>query len=148
MTRHAAPPAAPSDAGDDLRLDKWLWAARFYKTRALATEEIAHGRVQVNGQDAKPSRSVRVGDTVAMRQPGWIRTVQVKGLATMRRPAPEARLLYEDTAESLAAQQRAAEQRRQGVEPAAAQEAGRPTKRDRRDLADWQRWSASIDDDD
>jgi ribosome-associated heat shock protein Hsp15 len=145
MSRHAAA-AAPAEAAD-LRLDKWLWAARFYKTRALATDEIAHGRVQVNGADAKPSRTVRVGDTIAMRQPGFVRTVNVLGLSAVRGPAPQARLLYEETAESIAAQQRAAEARRQGVEPAAAIDAGRPTKRDRRELTDWQRWSASLDDD-
>jgi ribosome-associated heat shock protein Hsp15 len=145
MSRHAAA-AAPAEAAD-LRLDKWLWAARFYKTRALATDEIGHVRVQVNGQDAKPSRTVRVGDTIAMRQPGFVRTVTVLGLASVRGPAPQARLLYEETAESIAAQQRAAEARRQGIEPAAAIDAGRPTKRDRRELTDWQRWSASLDDD-
>ncbi len=150
MSRHAAPPPAssPSAPADDQRLDKWLWAARFYKTRALATEEIGHGRVQVNGQDAKPSRSVRVGDLVAMRNPGFVRTVKVLGLSAMRGPATAARLLYEETPESMKAQQEAAERRRQGVEPAAAIELGRPTKRDRRELQDWQRWSASVDDDD
>lgn len=150
MPRHAASPPRSPDTGDDadLRLDKWLWAARFCKTRALATEQIAHGRVQVNGADAKPSRSVRVGDEIAMRQPGWVRTVKVLGLSGVRGPAPQARLLYEDTPESLAAQQRAAEARRHGVEPAAALETGRPTKRDRRELTDWQRWSVSLDDED
>lgn len=148
MPRPAPAPSRPSAAEDDadLRLDKWLWAARFYKTRALATEQIGHGRVQVNGADAKPSRTVRVGDEIAMRQPGWVRTVKVLGLSAVRGPAPQARLLYEETAESVAAQQRAVEARRHGVEPAAALETGRPTKRDRRELTDWQRWSASLDD--
>jgi ribosome-associated heat shock protein Hsp15 len=145
MSRHAPAPAAADDG--DQRLDKWLWAARFYKTRALATEEIGHGRVQVNGQDAKPSRAVRPGDVVAMRVPGYVRTVKVLGLSPMRGPAAQARLLYEETPESVAAAQQAAERRRQGVEPAASLETGRPTKRDRRELTDWTRWSASIDDD-
>ena len=69
------------------RLDKWLWAARFYKTRALAAGEIGHGRISVNGQVAKASRELRVGDHVAMRQAGLERTVQVLGLSHVRRQA-------------------------------------------------------------
>lgn len=129
-----------------MRLDKWLWAARFYKTRSLAVEEITKGRVEVNGQPAKPGRELKVGDEVSLRQGHVPRTVRVLGLSAMRGPAPIAQQLYEETAESVAARQRAAEQRRLGgAEPAQAIEHGRPTKRDRRQLADWQRWSASID---
>ncbi|HEX7689427.1 MAG TPA: RNA-binding S4 domain-containing protein [Burkholderiaceae bacterium] len=131
-----------------MRLDKWLWVARFFKTRALAAEEIEHGRVQVNGQVAKPARAVRVNDRIEIRQPGTVRELLVRGLSAMRGPAPVARALYEETEASIAALQRAAEARRFGIEPASAQEQGRPTKRDRRDLAEWQRWSASIDDPD
>lgn len=130
-----------------LRLDKWLWAARFYKTRSLAAEEIARGRVAVNGAEAKASRELKPGDTVQIRQPGSVRTVVVRGLSAVRGPAPVAQALYEETPESVAAREAAAERRRQGVEPAMAITQGRPTKRDRRDLADWQRWSASVDDD-
>jgi ribosome-associated heat shock protein Hsp15 len=129
-----------------MRLDKWLWAARFYKTRSLAAEEIEKGRVQVNGQAAKPARAVRLQDRIEIRQVGWVRELLVTGLSAIRGPAPVARTLYQETEESLRAQQQAAEARRFGVEPAMAQTEGRPTKRDRRDLADWQRWSASIDD--
>ena len=129
-----------------MRLDKWLWAARFYKTRSLAAEEIEKGRVQVNGQAAKPARAVRLQDRIEIRQVGWVRELLVTGLSAIRGPAPVARTLYQETEESLRAQQQAAEARRFGVEPASAQAEGRPTKRDRRDLADWQRWSASIDD--
>jgi ribosome-associated heat shock protein Hsp15 len=135
-----------------LRIDKWLWAARFYKTRSLATEEIDKGRVAINGQEAKPAREVKVGDTVAMRREGITRTVVVKGLSDMRGPAPVAQQLYEETAESIAERQQAQEQRRFAREPALAIEHGRPTKRGRRDLEDAQRqgwgdrWSASIDD--
>lgn len=129
------------------RLDKWLWAARFYKTRALAAEEIDRGRVSVNDTPAKPGRELRVGDRVALRQGPVQRVVDVLGLSQVRGPAPVAQALYRETPESTAARERAAEARRQGVEPAAALEQGRPTKRDRRKLADWQRWSASIDDD-
>lgn len=138
-------PAAPADRP---RLDKWLWAARFYKTRSLAADEIAKGRVSVNEQVAKASREVRVGDRIQFRQGVVLRTVLVRGLSHVRGPAPVAQALYEETADSIAARERAAEARRQGIEPAAAIEQGRPTKRDRRQLADWQRWSASIDDDD
>jgi ribosome-associated heat shock protein Hsp15 len=129
-----------------VRLDKWLWAARFYKTRALAADEIGRGRVAVNGQAAKSSRELRVGDTLELRQGPVHRTVRVRGLSTARGPAPVAQALYEETPESIATRLRAAEQRRLGTEPASAIEQGRPTKRDRRQLADWQRWSASADD--
>ncbi|NRF68559.1 RNA-binding S4 domain-containing protein [Aquincola sp. S2] len=133
-----------------LRLDKWLWAARFYKTRSLAADEIGKGRVSVNGQVAKPSRELRIDDRVEMRQPHGPRTVIVRGISAMRGPAPVAQALYEETADSLAARSKAAEERRLAAEPALSIEQGRPTKRDRRDLersqVEWQRWSASVDD--
>ena len=129
-----------------IRLDKWLWAARFYKTRALACDDIQHGRVSINGQVAKASREPKVGDLVQMRQGPVLRVVQVLALSNARGPAPVAQARYAETAESLAARARAAEARRLGAEPAATIEQGRPTKRNRRELADWQRWSASIDD--
>jgi len=134
------------------RIDKWLWAARFYKTRSLATDEIDKGRVSVNGLEAKPAREVKVGDTVAMRREGLTRTVVVKGLSDVRGPAPVAQQLYEETAESRAERESALEQRRFAREPALAIEHGRPTKRGRRELdearrAGWgDRWSASVDD--
>jgi len=131
---------------DRVRLDKWLWAARFYKTRSLAAEDIGHGRVSINGQVAKASREPRVGDEVQMRQGPVLRTVKVLALSASRGPAPVAQTLYEETAASIAARLKAAEARRLGSEPASAIEQGRPTKRDRRVLADWQRWSASVDD--
>ncbi len=129
-----------------IRLDKWLWAARFYKTRALACDDIQHGRVSINGQVAKASREPKVCDLVQMRQGPLLRVVQVLALSNARGPAPVAQALYAETPESLAARARAAEARRLGAEPAATIEQGRPTKRNRRELADWQRWSASIDD--
>lgn len=129
-----------------VRLDKWLWAARFFKTRALAVEAIGRNRIEVNGQSAKPSRDLRIGDTLTVREPGLPpRTVQVLGLSEIRGPAPVAQALYSETAESLSAREAAREQRRQGIEPAQAIEHGRPTKRDRRQLAEWNRWSASAD---
>jgi len=132
---------------DSLRIDKWLWAARFYKTRSLATEEVAKHRVQVNGQDVKPAREIKPGDTLRLRQGQIERTVVVKGLSAVRGPAPVAQLLYEETAESLLARSQAAEQRRLAPEPAQSIEQGRPTKRDRRQMDRvWDdRWSAGID---
>jgi ribosome-associated heat shock protein Hsp15 len=137
---------------DKLRIDKWLWAARFYKTRTLASEEVVKGRVEVNGQDVKPAREVKVGDTVSMRQGPVTRSVVVKALSGMRGPAPVAQMLYEETPESLKAREQAAEQRRLAPEPAHSIEQGRPTKRGRRELDDAQRgwgdrWSASVDND-
>jgi ribosome-associated heat shock protein Hsp15 len=131
---------------DRLRVDKWLWAARFYKTRGLAADEIDKGRVSVNGQVAKASREVKAGDLVLMRQGPVHRTVQVLGISSSRGPAPVAQALYAETTDSIAARQRATEARRQGTEPAHTIEQGRPTKRDRRQLVDWQRWSVSVDD--
>ncbi|WP_409834487.1 RNA-binding S4 domain-containing protein [Acidovorax sp.] len=144
---------------ETMRLDKWLWCARFYKTRSLATEEVGKGRVTVNGQAVKAARDLRCGDTVALRQGPVARTVVVKGLSGARGPAPVAQQLYEETAESISAREKAAEQRRLAPEPAATLQEGRPTKRDRREIdrindrtaqragrKDWgDRWSASID---
>lgn len=138
-------PAPPVNDGP--RLDKWLWAARFFKTRSLASEEIAKGRVQVNGQVAKASREVRVADVIDLRQGSVARSVAVRGLSHVRGPASVAQALYEETAESIAARERSAEQRRLAPEPAQSIDEGRPTKRDRRQLADWNRWSASADPD-
>ena len=84
-----------------MRIDKWLWAARFYKTRSLAAEEIDKGRVQVNAQDVKPAREIKAGDSVALRQGPVLRVVQVLGLSMQRGPAPVAQALYEETPESL-----------------------------------------------
>ena len=144
---------------ESMRLDKWLWCARFYKTRSLAVEEIGKGRVTVNQANAKASREIRVGDTIHLRQGSIPREVVVRGLSGMRGPAPVAQQLYEETATSLATRAELAEQRRLAPEPAASLallHTGRPTKRDRRDIdrvredhrsTGWgDRWSASIDD--
>lgn len=117
---------------DKLRIDKWLWAARFHKTRSLATDELNKGRVLVNGQVAKPSREVRPGDMVTVRNGPVVRTIKVCALSDVRGPAPQAQTLYEETADSLRDRLAAAEQRRLAPEPALAQPQGRPTKRDRR----------------
>ena len=133
-------------ADTPVRLDKWLWAARFFKTRALAADEIGRGRVSVNGQVAKASRELRPGDRIVLRQGVVERTVDLLALSTTRGSAPTAQALYAETPDSIAARLQAAEARRLGAEPAQAIEQGRPTKRDRRKLVDWQRWSASADD--
>ncbi len=130
-----------------MRLDKWLWAARLCKTRALAAEAAQRGRIEVNALPAKPARELHVGDRVDLRLDALHRTVQVLGLSAQRGPAAQAQQLYAETPQSLERARARAEQRRHGVEPAQALEHGRPTKRDRRRLADWQRWSASIGDD-
>jgi ribosome-associated heat shock protein Hsp15 len=132
---------------DSLRIDKWLWAARFYKTRSLAAEEIGKNRVQINGQDAKASREVKPGDRVCLRQGHVAREVVVRGISTTRGPAPVAQQLYEETPESIQAREAAAQQRRVTAEPALSIEQGRPTKRDRRqmDKAWNERWSAGIE---
>jgi ribosome-associated heat shock protein Hsp15 len=132
---------------DSVRIDKWLWAARFYKTRSLATEEINKGRVLVNQQAIKPARELKIGDTIELRHGAVSRTVIVQALSAQRESASVAQKLYEETAASLQARAKAAEARRLGTEPAHSIEQGRPTKRDRRHIErDWNdRWSASID---
>ena len=110
---------------------------------------IRQGRVTVNGQPAKRSRELHVGDLVALRQGAraeFARELRVLGLSEVRGPAPAAQLLYAETPESIAAREAAARARPYADDPAQAIEQGRPTKRDRRELVDWQRWSASIDD--
>ena len=141
--------------GGRVRLDKWLWAARFYKTRDLSAEEIDKGRVRVNGATTKPAREVRIADVIELRQGVVLRTVVVRALSGVRGPATAAALLYEAAAESLAQRAAQAERRRLAPEPADSIAQGRPSKRDRRELdawrqppADWNdRWSASIDED-
>jgi ribosome-associated heat shock protein Hsp15 len=137
-----------SEAPTSMRLDKWLWAARFYKTRALAVEEINLGRVRIGGQPVKPARDVKVGDLLSIRIGTLAREVEIKGLSNQRGPAPQAQALYAETPASITAREAAAEARRLAPEPADSIEQGRPTKQDRRRLAEWDRWSASLDDED
>ena len=118
-----------------LRLDKWLWCARFYKTRGLAVDEIARGRVLVNGQVAKPAREVGPGDLVTVRKGDPPIEVVVRGVSRVRGPASVAAQLYEETDESAARRAHAAEMRRLSPEPSHDYDEGRPTKRDRRILA-------------
>ncbi len=116
------------------RIDKWLWAARFFKTRSLAQQAIEHGRVMVGGQRVKPARPLVAGDELWLRVGEFERTVRVLALCDRRGPAPLARLLYEETPESL--ERRRARERMPATlaDPAAAITGGRPTKRDRRRL--------------
>ena len=130
-----------------MRIDKWLWAARFYKTRSLAAQELDKGRAQLNGHAVKPSHDIKPGDTLTLRQGSVLREVLVKGLSMQRGPAPVAQALYEESADSIEKRLLAAEHRKLNSEPAASIEHGRPTKRDRRSIdKGWDsRWSASID---
>jgi ribosome-associated heat shock protein Hsp15 len=116
-----------------MRIDKWLWAARFFKTRGLAQDAIDGARVLVEGERVKTARTLRIGETVAVRIGDVVRVVEVRGLSEQRGPAALAQHLYEETAESLVARAAERERRRLFSEPAHAIE-GRPTKRDRRAL--------------
>ncbi len=114
-----------------VRLDVWLWAARFYKTRSLAADAVRGGHVDVGGEQAKAARDVRVGDVIEITGGPAKRTVVVRALADRRGPAPEAQLLYEETPESVERRAHERELRRLAPPPG-ADLAGRPTKRDRR----------------
>ena len=121
-----------------VRIDKWLWAARFFKTRGLAQTAIENGRVLVGGDRVKRARNLHGGELVSVRVGDVERQVRVLGLSEQRGPAPVAQLLYEETAESLAKRETARRERRVVLDPAAVIAAGRPTKRDRRRLEQWQ----------
>jgi ribosome-associated heat shock protein Hsp15 len=118
---------------DSQRLDTWLWVARLSKTRSLANEAVTGGRVQVDGQRAKPSRAVKAGDRIEITTGPVRRIVIVRGVQPRRGPAAEAQALYEETPESLAAREAVAAEMRLGA-PRADHGGGRPTKRDRRRL--------------
>ncbi len=119
---------------DKTRIDKWLWAARFFKTRSLAVDEINHGRVQIDQHDVKPAREVRIGDVITIVQAKIPRTVLVKAISEQRGPAPLAQQLYEETPDSLQTRAKIVERNRLSPEPALSMAHGRPTKRDRREL--------------
>jgi ribosome-associated heat shock protein Hsp15 len=143
----------PSIAKEAMRLDKWLWAARFFKTRSLAAEAIDKGHVHVAGHSVKRSKDVQIGDCVSVHTGPVTREVEILGLSAVRGPAPVAQTLYQESEASQAKRAAAAEQRRLAPEPALMREQGRPTKRDRRELQGlreapgWNaRWSASVDD--
>ena len=121
-----------SDTVTAVRIDKWLWAARFYKTRSAATEAVAGGKVEVNGERAKPARQVRPGDAIAIRQSPYHYIVDVTGTGERRGSAAAAQALYRETDASRAARERLAEQLRLAPKPVFS--AGRPGKKERREL--------------
>src|SRR3954452_3836025 len=118
---------------DRVRIDKWLWAARFFKTRGAATGAAAGGHVHVDGERVKPARDVKVGDRLEIRRGQQLFTVTIMGLAERRGPASAAAALYEEDPESIAARERQREERRL-AKPIGADLSARPTKRDRRRL--------------
>lgn len=122
-------PASASLPEDRHRLDKWLWAARFFKTRSLAVEGVNGGKVHCNGLRAKPSREVRLGDRLEIRTEAMVREVVVKALSDRRGPASVAVLLYEETANSVVAREKAAQERRDNP---VIHTTGRPNKQQRR----------------
>ncbi len=116
-----------------IRIDKWLWAARFFKTRSLATDAVSGGKIKLNGAPTKPARDLKVGDKLDVFNGDTRREVVVQALSEKRGPAAEARLLYEETAASSAARE-AEQARRKFTREPAAEIHGRPTKRDRRQM--------------
>lgn len=126
------------------RVDRWLWAARFFKTRGLATEAIQGGRVKVNGQRAKPAKEVHAGDVVEVRIGELTWTVEVEAVAEKRGSAPQAALLYRETGESRERRELFLAQRRLAPVPG-GDARGRPTKRDRRQMESWRIRGRSTD---
>lgn len=119
---------------DKTRIDKWLWSARFFKTRSMAVDAINRGQVHIEGKDVKPAREIKVGDTLDIWQADIRKTVVILGTCEQRGPAPVAQTLYAETLQSLSLRLAAQEQRRLAPEPAHTITHGRPTKRDRRAL--------------
>lgn len=126
MSAVSAPPASQ-------RLDKWLWAARWFKTRALAAAQCDRGRVQVNGHPAKPAKEVRIGDVLRIELERERREIEVRQVGLQRQSAPLAQAMYLETEASRQERERQAELRRLSPEPQAARQ-GRPSKLDRREL--------------
>lgn len=119
-----------------VRLDKWLWAARFFKTRQLAVDAIAAGRVEVNGDRVKPARTIKPGDQLLLRKPPVEYRLVVSAVAEKRGSATIARALFEESSESIAARERLVAELREMPPPLFR---GRPTKKDRRTIEQWQR---------
>ena len=124
---------AQAEIFERMRIDKWLWAARFYKTRSLASQAVDAGHVKLNGHAVKPARDVQTGDTLEIAAGDAVWTVIVRGLNAQRRPAPEARELYEETVDS--SERRAAEKENRRLAPVPGSDLrGRPTKKARRQI--------------
>src|SRR5829696_2369022 len=130
--RHSQP-AEPDQQGR-VRIDKWLWAARFFKTRSLAADAVTAGKVEVNGERVKPAKLLQPGDRVGVRLGPYQHVVEVRALSERRGPATVAATLYEETPESLATRAKLAEQLRMAPAAFIYEEKGRPTKRDRREI--------------
>ena len=121
-----------------IRLDKWLWAARFFKTRALATEAVSGGKVHLNDNRVKPGREVKLGDSLTIQRGGYTFKIMVLGVNKQRRPAKEAQLLYEESEDSIAAREKQAENQRlaNSGQPFSDH---RPNKRERRHIVRFMR---------
>ena len=122
------------DAKEPIRIDKWLWAARFFKTRSLAADAVSGGKIEVNGDRAKPSRIVRAGDKLTIRRGPYEWTILVKEVARLRRPASRARKLYEETEESARKRESSIAQLKL-ERPPKFDAPGRPSKKDRRAIS-------------
>jgi ribosome-associated heat shock protein Hsp15 len=123
-----------AEAADRVRIDKWLWAARFFKTRSLATDAVDGGKVAINGEGAKPAKPVKIGDEVRVRVGPYEHVLVVRGLAERRGAPAVAQALYEERPDSIAARERLREQLRLAPATFTYEEKGRPTKKDRREL--------------
>jgi ribosome-associated heat shock protein Hsp15 len=130
------PTPNPAEDDDRVRLDKWLWAARLYKTRSLAAQAVEAGHVRIEGQRSKPARAVRVGDRLEITRGHERLELVIRALAKQRGPAPQAQSLYEESAASIA-RKMLARSLREAAGPEHAASSGRPTKRDRRRLDRW-----------
>jgi ribosome-associated heat shock protein Hsp15 len=127
---------ADQESNTEIRLDKWLWAARFFKTRSLAAEAVAGGKIRINDDRAKPSRVVRLGDKLAVRRGPYEWVVIVKDVSRLRGPALQAQQLYEETEESMRKREAAIAQLKL-ERPPEFDSPGRPSKKDRRAIARW-----------
>jgi ribosome-associated heat shock protein Hsp15 len=135
--------ARDNDSGSpaSVRIDKWLWAARFFKTRSLATEAVNGGKVELNGLRPKPSKDVKAGDQIRIRVGPFVHALTVRALSERRGPAAAAALLFTESPESIAERERLREQHR--LAPTAQYEdGGRPTKKDRRAMSEFEDGSA------
>jgi ribosome-associated heat shock protein Hsp15 len=125
------------EAGEEkIRLDKWLWAARFFKTRSMATQAVTGGKVHVNDQRVKPAKVVQIGDELRITRSESVFVVKVLGLSEVRRPAVEARLLYEESLESIRARDEESQMRKM-TRAGYSAPTGRPGKRDRRKIREF-----------